>query len=206
TTQSLELSRDGTRALAAGGDGAVRIYDLPARTWRAIPADVGGGSKARFADEERRIVAWRERRIALVEVATGAAKRLTAPTAIVDLEVIGISAYWVDDHHAQWQLDLAGTAPLEVPLPEPVSELWPSPDGRYLAMLGNDHLLMLDRTRPGDPIEITLGTTKAFDWSTEGTAFAALIDESAILGSTEDGPHIMQRRHVGARSHVVHVN
>jgi serine/threonine protein kinase/WD40 repeat protein len=210
-TLSLELSRDGARALTGGSDGAVRIYDLPKRTWRELPAGVGGEAQARFADDERRIVVWRDRTLAILDAAGGAARTVTAPTPIAGLEVVGTTAYWVDGQRTLWQLDLAApaAAPAELPLPEPVTRVVPSPDGRYLALAGRDHLLLLDRTdrtRPAEPMEITLGTTTALDWSTDGKALGALVDESAVLVSTEDAPHIVQRNHVGARSDVVHSN
>src|SRR5690606_20505430 len=209
-TLSLELSRDGATALAAGDDGAVRLYDLAKRTARAIPTPLGDAVRARFADEERRIVAWRhgEPRLAVIDAATGALEPVTPPTAIVALEVSGTTAYWIDDRDVLWQLDLAGgEPPAEVPLPEPVTQVAPSPDGRFLALHGADHLLLLDRTRPGEPpIEIMLGTTKEFDWSSDGASFGARIDERAILGAAEDHPHIIQRVHVGERFHVVHGN
>ncbi len=206
-TNSLELSRDGTRALAAGQDGVVRIYDLPKRTWRAIPAGVGADASARFADDERRIVAWSGPKLEVIDATTGAVKQLTAKAAIADLEVVGITAYWVDEQRELWQLDLAGAAPVAIPLPEPVHEVAPSPDGRFVALYGEEHLLMLDRAHPAEPpIEITLGRTREFDWSTDGVDFGALVGQHAILGSVEGNPHIIQRNHVIARSHVVHGN
>jgi hypothetical protein len=208
-TASLELSRDGARALAGGDDASVRIYELGPRTARAIPTGLGGPVAARFADEERRVVAWQGRELAIVDPAGGAPRRVTAPTNVVDLEVAGATAYWVDDQRKLWQLDLAAApaaAPTELPLPEPVDQVAPSPDGRYLALFGADHLLLLDRTKPAEPIEVTAGAPRGFDWSTDGTEFGALFEEHAILGSTEDGPHIIQRSFVGPRFHVVHGN
>jgi serine/threonine protein kinase len=208
TTNSLQISGDGTRAIAAGSDGAVRVYDLPKRTWRALPTDLGKDVAARFADEDRRIIAWHERKLVVLDAATGAARRLEAQALIKDLEVAGATAHWTDAEGKLWQLDLnaaaAGAAPAEIPLPEPVKELSASPDGRFLALFGRDHLLLLDRSQPpGPPIEIMAGQTHEFDWSTDGIEFGALVDQLAILGSI-DAPHILQRNHVGMRFHVVH--
>jgi serine/threonine protein kinase len=211
-TASLELSRDGARALAGGDDGAVRIYELGPRTARAIPTGLGGPVAARFADEERRVVAWqgRDRELAIIDLAGAGPRRVTAPGKIVNLEVAGTTAYWVDDQQKLWALDLAaaaGAAPAEVPVPEPIEKVAPSPDGRFIALLGQEHLLFLDRAQPGAaPIELMTGVTRAFDWSTDGTEFGAIVNEEGVLGTVEDGPHIMQRNFAGPRSHVVHAN
>jgi serine/threonine protein kinase len=207
-TNSLKLSGDGTRAVAAGVDGAIRIYDLPKRTHRAIPTDLGPKVWARFADEDRRIVAWNAQKITVLDAATGAARSVAPPTKIRDLEVAGTTAHWVDDQDKLWQLDVnasvAGAAPVAIPLPEPVTEVAPSPDGRFLALFGRDHLLLLDRSRPPEPpIEVMAGQTFAFDWSTDGTEFGALIGQHAVFGMIE-APYIMQKTHVGTRFHVVH--
>jgi hypothetical protein len=217
TAGSLRLSRDGTRALAAGDDGAVRLYDLARRTARVIPTRLADtpparpddAVRARFADDERRVVAWRGRDVAIVDAASGAIRPLAAPEAVVDLEAVGATVYWVDAQQALWQLELAGGEPARIPLPERVRQVAPSPDGRFLALYGVEHLLLLDRAKPAEPpAEIALGVTKGFDWSTDGTAFGALVDEHAILGATpvEDVPHIVQRNYVGGRFYVVHGN
>ncbi|MGN6106348.1 MAG: protein kinase domain-containing protein, partial [Kofleriaceae bacterium] len=198
-TTTLELSRDGQRALAAGDDGALRLYDLARRSHREL-LSLGGPTSARFADEERRIVAWTGDQISVIDVATLARRTIAAPRPIRDLAIVGITAYWVDDRREVWQLDLAGTVPLQLQLDERIDRLAPSPDGRWIAMYGEYHLLLLDRTQPAaPPVEVTIGRTKDLDWSEDSERFAALVDASAIEAAVVPEPQILQRLHVGNR-------
>src|SRR5205814_7925006 len=104
--QTLELSRDGERALAAGEDGIVRIVDLEKRSSKEI-FNAGGAVFARFADDERKIVLYQGNRLWILDMATGDKREVTAPTAIADLEISGPLAYWVDVWEVVWHLDLA---------------------------------------------------------------------------------------------------
>jgi WD40 repeat protein len=200
--ESLEMSRDGTLALAAGEDGVVRIYDLEKRTSQTV-VELGGKAKARFADEERKVVLWRDTRLTVLD-RTGAGRRdLTVPTPIRDLELVGITAYWTDTQGAVWHLDLAGTQPVQVPFEEHITALSPSPDGRWLALSGEFHLLLYDRTQPAQPPqEVTIGTTKAIDWSGDGATFGALVDQMVLDVQISPVPTISRRLTVGERTFV----
>ena len=199
TTLSLELSRDGARALSAGDDGVVRIYDLAQRSTRTL-VETRRPMFARFADQERRVVLWQDRALSVVDVASGDHHELQAPTPIVDLEVVGITAYWIDQDSRLWQLDLAGAAPLQLPLDEAVRELAPSPDGRWIALAGASHLLLLDRTQPAaPPIEVTPGVTKHMAWSSTGGDLSALVDQSVIDVQLAPTPNVVHRLTVGDR-------
>jgi hypothetical protein len=212
-TRSLQMSRDGLRALSAGDDGVVRLHDLAARTTRPV-IDLRVPVMARFADGDRRAVVWHDAQLSVVDLgtgpgtgpatapATGPRRDLTAPAPILDLEVIGTTAYWVDQRHALWQLELAGAAPVQVPLAEPALSLVPSPDGRWIALAGEQHLIVYDRTRPADAVhEITLGTTHELSWSPDSKFLAAMIGSEvlAVQVDTEPAPSITERHMVPQR-------
>jgi hypothetical protein len=205
-TGSLEMSRDGMSALAAGEDGVVRSYDLAKRTSQTI-VETGDSVLARFADEERKIVVWHETRLTVIDRAGGGRRDITVPSAIHDLELVGITAYWTDTAGALWQLDLAGTQPLQVSLDQRVHQLSPSPDGRWIALYGEDNLLLYDRTQPAQPpMQVAVGRTKAFDWSTDGTHFATLVDQAAIDVRMVPVPTIVRQLTVGERFFVAYGN
>jgi WD40 repeat protein len=198
-TLTLELSRDGARALAAGDDGIVRIYDLAKRESRVI-ADMKGAVMARFADGERQIVLFQGNRLSVIDAASGDKTDITAPTAISQLEVSGPIVYWVDPANAVWKLDLAGTAPVKLEIAEPVHSVAPSPDGRWIALAGKDHLLLVDRTNSTLPPEIlTQGQTKSMSWSAESNHLVVLIDDEVIDVNFVPVPQIFRRITVGVR-------
>jgi hypothetical protein len=204
-TLSLEMSHDGQRALSAGDDGVVRVYDLGKRATRTILDLHTRGVMARFADDARQIVIWHDAALAIVDAKTGTRRDLTTPTPIIDLEVIGSTAYWIDTRHTLWQLDLAGAAPLEVPLQEPVVALAPSPDGRWIALSGEDHLFLYDRTQPTTAwIQVTMGKTHQVAWSADGENLAALIDHQVIDLAMLPVPAIRDRQTVASQPFVAH--
>ncbi|HEU0031029.1 MAG TPA: serine/threonine-protein kinase [Kofleriaceae bacterium] len=174
--ETIELSRDGTRALVAGGDGSVQIYDLARRTSHVL-SQRGPKRSARFADAERKIVTWSGTQLEVLDAGSAAVvSTVTVPSAIHDLEIVGVTAYWVDDAKRLWQLDLAGKTPLEIALDERIEQLAPSPDGRWIALSGELHLLMLDRTAPATPpLEVAFGRTQDLDWSDDGKHMVALV-------------------------------
>ncbi len=197
-TVSLEMSHDGQRALSVGDDGAVRIYDLGKRTVRPIldlhtpPATP---TLARYADAERQIVLWHGTMLTIVDAATGKRRDLTVGHPILDLEPIGAAAYWVDDLHKLWQLDLSAAAPREIPLQEPVVALAPSPDGRWIAFSGEDHLFLYDRTHPDAPaLQVTMGRAHQVDWSDDSENFAALVDHEILDVAMLPVPNIVNRQ------------
>ncbi|MDQ3295597.1 MAG: WD40 repeat domain-containing serine/threonine protein kinase [Myxococcota bacterium] len=207
-TFTLEMSRDGLRALAAGEDGVIRIYDLAARSVKTV-AELGERVSARFADQERRIVVWTGPKLVVIDAMTGARRELRTPTAIRDLEVVGVTAYWVDVERRLWMLDvdLAGSPPHEIALAEPVDQLAPSPDGRWIALYGEDHLLLFDRTQPAaEPVVIINGKTVDVDWSGDGSHLATLVDDSALGVKIDPVPTIVHRRNVGVRRYVAYGN
>jgi len=209
-TTSLAMSGDGTRVLSAGRDGVVRLHET--RTTRTlvdpgrVPGlTVGPPVAARFADDERKVVLWQGSSLTIYDLVTSDRRELHVPTAIESLDVVGITAYWADVAGNVWQLDLAGSYPLQLPLDERVSLLAASPDGRWLALAGDRHLWLHDRTTPSaPPLEVTTGSTQALDWATDGSHLAVLVDDSALDIAMRPVPLIVQRLHVGRRDHVVY--
>jgi serine/threonine protein kinase len=198
-TLTLELSRDGERALAAGDDGVVRIYELGKREGRIV-ADGKGAMMARFGDGERKILLFQGNRLTILDTATGDMRDVTAPTAIAQLEISGPIAYWVDPAAAVWKLDLAGGVPTRLDVQEPVTAVAPSPDGRWIALAGRDHLLLVDRASATLPPEIvTQGRTKTMTWSADAAHLVALIDDQVIDVSLAPSPRIWRRITVGTR-------
>ncbi len=205
-TLSLELSRDGERALAAGNDGIVRIYEIAKREARVI-ADMKGAVTARFADGERKILLYQGNRLTILDAATGDKREVTAPTSIANLEIAGPLAYWTDPAQNVWRLDLAGGVPAQVPVAEPVSLVAPSPDGRWVALGGSQHLLVLDRSSPSLPAEILVeGVTAHMTWSAGSDHLIALIDDEVVDILMEPEPHLVRRITVGQRFSVAYSN
>src|SRR6185503_3492479 len=97
-------------------------------------------------------------------------------------------------------LDLAGTAPTKIDVAEPVRAVAPSPDGRWIALAGKDHLLLADRANSTLPPEIvTQGQTKNMSWSADSDHLVVLIDDEVIDVKLEPAPQIWRRITVGTR-------
>ena len=199
-TLSLEPSRDGIRLLVAGDDGIVRVHDLVHRTTREV-ADVKMPVRARFGDGEREIIAYGGGKVIVVDAGSGTRREIAGDA--VQLCVSGPIAYWVDRNGALWKLDLAGNAPIQVPLDEAVHDLAASADGRWIALAGRDHLLLLDRVHPSEPAHSVLtGATTLMAWSPDSHDLAVLIDDTLARVRVEDVPDVVFRREVGKRNAV----
>ncbi|HEU4731069.1 MAG TPA: serine/threonine-protein kinase [Kofleriaceae bacterium] len=207
-TASLEMSRDGRRALSAGDDGVVRLHDLVQHATRTL-IDLHVPVMARFADREQKVVAWHSTQLAIVDVKTGARRDVTTPRPVADLEVIGNTAYWIDDAHALWQLDLAGALPAYVPLEASFRSLAPSPDGQWIALTTEDHLYLYDRTQRIALLrQVAIGQVQHLAWSADGEELAVLIAEQVsgqlLLGVTlRPSPRTVQKRSLTARRQFV---
>ena len=197
-TLSLEMSRDGKFALSGGRDGVVRIHDLVGRTTREL-VDLRAPVQARYADLGR-VVAWHDDHLVVLDPATGRRRDLAAPAPIADLAVAGSTAYWVDRKQALWRLDLAGAVPVALALDEPVTGLAVSPDGHWIALAGERHLFLLDRTQPAaQALEVTYGVTRELTWSPDGAYLAVLIDEIMLAIEMAEVPRIIERKLVNQR-------
>jgi Protein kinase domain len=204
-TASVEIARDGAHALAGGDDGVVRLHDLAHRTTREL-ARLGGPVRARFADDDRRVLAASGNDLVIIDAANGVKRGVHTPTPVADLAAVGAIAYWVDGANALWQLDLAKSDAVKLPVDEPVRSLKPSPDGRWIALAGDSHLLLLDRTQSGPPIVIADGDTRHMGWSADGGHLAALIDEQAIDVEMAPSPTVIHKLTVGRRFQIAYDN
>jgi hypothetical protein len=203
-TLSLDMSPDGTRAVSGGRDGTVRLHDLVRRTTQPV-LELHVPVMARFGDAARRIVAWHDRQLVIADPATAQRGEVTTQRPIADLEVVGTTAYWVDGTPTLWRLDLAGTTPLPLAIDEPVNQLTPSPDGKWIALAGEHHLYLLDRSRPDTPAqEMMLGTTREMAWSSSGEFLDAQIDDSVISYQMTPAPELVDRKLMGPRQSVAH--
>ncbi|TMQ13091.1 MAG: serine/threonine protein kinase, partial [Deltaproteobacteria bacterium] len=201
-TLSLDMSHDGVRAVSAGEDGVVRLHDLVRRTTRPVVA-LGAPVMARFADDDRRLVIWHGDQLTVLDPASGRRRDVTVPMAIHDLEVVRDIAYWVDTRGALWRLGLDGPAPLEIALDEPVRGLAPAPGGRWIALSGEHHLFLLDRSQPAAPaLEVMVGTPREVAWSADGEYLGALVDDFVVAVAMAPAPSIIERQTVGQRLYV----
>ena len=192
-TRSLEMSGDGRRALSAGSDGVIRLHDLAARTDLTL-AELHAPVMARFAGAGDQVVAWHDQAVAIIDARTGAARELRAAAPIADLEIADATAYWVDDHHELWRLELADAAADPVAVDEPILGLTASPDGRWLALTGEHHVYLLDRTRPAEPpAEMVFGTARAIGWAADSGHMVALVERGAIDFTMRPAPAVVHR-------------
>jgi hypothetical protein len=206
TMQSLHFSRDGRRMLGAGEEGTVRLYDLDARTQKTL-LDAGAPVTARFVDDEKKILLWIGTRISILDMTGSGRRDIEIEVPIVSLDVVGTTVYWVDAKSALWQMETSAVAPRQIPLDEGVSMLAASPDGRWIALAGVDHLMLYDRNEPASPPRQVLnGTLHALDWAKDGARLAILHDNQAVEIAMEPSPYVVHRLTVGERSHVVASN
>jgi protein kinase-like protein/WD40 domain-containing protein len=196
-TISLELSRDGQRAVAAGDDGIVRIYDLTRKEPARVLFDAHAPSPARFGDAEHTVVLFHDTHVTFVDVASGTHRDLETPTAVAKLEVAGPIAYYIDPQKELWKLDLAGGAPSKISLDEAVDAVAPSPDGRWVALAGAQHVMLIDRTSTLPPEVIADGTVRELSWQADATQLAAITDEEVLAFTLAPAPAIIHRYFAG---------
>ncbi len=207
-TTSVDLAKDGHRVLTAGSDGAIRIYDLAAHTATKI-ADVHAPLRARFGDDEKRIVVFGGKALLTFDPTGGARRDIPLQSQVRDLEMIGATAYFVDDTGSMFQLELSGAEPQQLAMQEGVLELAPSPDGRWIALRGTTHLLLYDRKATSSPTrQVFFGKTRDMRWSADGTHLAAQVETSVISVdvTVDSGPQIDHIIFVGDRYSAVYAN
>jgi len=196
-TLSLELSRDGQRAVAAGDDGSVRIYDLTRKEPPFELYNAHAPAPARFGDAEHTVVVFHDTHVAIVDVASKKHRDLETPTAVAKLEVAGPIAYYIDPQKELWKLDLAGGEPSKIPLDEAVDAVAPSPDGRWVALAGAQHVLLIDRTSAMPPEVIADGTVRELAWQPDAMQLAAITDEEVLAFTLTPAPAIIHRYFAG---------
>ena len=198
-TLGLELGAAGTLAVAVGDDGAIRLYDLPKRSARVVLTVADGPAQAHLADGDRTLVVAHGHTLTVVDVASGARHDLAAGAPIAAFGVAGPSAFWIDAAHAVWSAPLAGGAPAPLALGEPAASLATSPDGRWIAIAGAAHLLVVDRTRPDHPDVVADGAATALAWAEDSSQVVALLGGDALDVAMGATPTIVHRPMVGDR-------
>jgi hypothetical protein len=121
------------------------------------------------------------------------------PTAVARLEVAGPIAYWIDAQHALWKLDLAGGPPSKVDTDEPIDGVYPSPDGRWVALTGGQHVALIDRTNaaaPPQPVTTASGV-HALSWAPDASHAVMLTDDELVDIELAGAPHVDHRYNVG---------
>ncbi|MEO8548439.1 MAG: serine/threonine-protein kinase, partial [Kofleriaceae bacterium] len=192
-TLALELSRDGQRALAAGDDGLIRIYDLTRKEPVKELFNAHVPTPARFGDAEHTVVLYHDTHVTLVDVASGSHRDLQTPTAVAKLEVAGPIAYYIDPQRELWKLDLAGGTPNKIELDEPIDQIAPSPDGRWVALAGAQHVLLIDRTSSLPPEVLAEGTVRVLAWQADAQQLAAITDEEVLAFTMRPAPAVIHR-------------
>jgi WD40 repeat protein len=196
-TISLELSRDGQRAVSAGDDGVVRIYDLTRKEPPRTLFNAHAPWPARFGDAEHTVVMFHDTHVTFVDVASGTHRDLETPTAVAKLEVAGPIAYYIDPQKELWKLDLAGGPPSKIPLDEAVDSIAPSPDGHWVALAGAQHVILIDRTSTLPPEVIAEGTVRELSWQADASQLVAITDEEVLAFTMKPAPAIIHRYFAG---------
>jgi hypothetical protein len=173
---SLELDAKGTRALAAGSDGTVRLYDLVHGTAMVV-AQLRGPARACFAGDGRAVV-FHDAELSIVDFHLHTSRDVTLPSPVAELAMSGPIAYWVDNAGALWSLDIADAKPVRHDLATKIDHVAPSPDARWVALAGEQSILVLDRTQPTLPPEALIdGHARAIAWDSESEHLGALVDD-----------------------------
>jgi type II secretory pathway pseudopilin PulG len=202
-TTSLELSHDGTRLLAVGADGVIRLHDLSARKSRTL-AELHHTAMARFTGDDTRVVIVADTRVVIASTSGGAPRELAAPVHVSALAVSGATAYWTDLAGDAYTLDTSADAavPQKLVAPEPLRLITPSPDGAWLALAGGTHMFMVDLA--GDPdhklVQMAEANVRSFEWSADSRQVSALLATDILVVATGEHPTIVERLSVGEQA------
>jgi eukaryotic-like serine/threonine-protein kinase len=150
-TASVVLSADGLRALTAGSDGGIREYDLRTRKFRII-ANVGELASASWLDNERAIAIGEDNWVKILDAKTGELRRqIRLPERMRYLHAAGRTAWWSDLRGKPWRLDVDDKEPTRVSVDDDVFDVHPSPDGKWVAWSGRNHLWITEAAHPEAP-------------------------------------------------------
>ncbi len=141
---------------------------------------------------------FRDTHVTIIDVASRTHRDLETPTPVAKLEVAGPIAYYVDPHGELWKLDLAGGMPSKIGVDEAIDSVAPSPDGRWVALAGAQHVLLIDRTTTLPPEVIADGTARQLTWQADSAQLAAITDEEVIAFALVPNPTIIHRYLTGA--------
>jgi len=174
-TLSLEISRDGKVALAAGNDGVIRFHDLATRITRIV-AELGESARATYADDERSVVAWTARRIVIIDASTGAQRVIPISGQPRAMRSAGRALWWIDRDGAVWTQGLDDPEPRALLLDDRVHAIAVH-DGA-VALAGDRHLWV---ARAGAPVAVADGKTAAIAWSSDGRVGAIVGEPTHVL-------------------------
>ena len=194
-TMSLELARDGVHAVAGGDDGIVRFYDLTTGATRVI-ARFPDRMHVKLADADRRVVAWYDRRLAIVDVAGATTVDVPSPIAIAALRGVGGAAWLVGHDGSVWRLELDAPVAMRVALPDEIWLIEPSPSGATIALGGIAGLWLV---RDGEPRQVARGHVAALQWSRGGDRLVAAVGDR-VLELARDGAIVSEHAYAGARA------
>ncbi|HEY4239856.1 MAG TPA: protein kinase [Kofleriaceae bacterium] len=171
----------GRGAIAAGTDGALWRYDLPAHQ-ATLLATIPGLAGA--LEVNGSIAAWHGRSLDIYplgggrSLAGGAPRTVTTDQPITAATANASKLYWTDASHAVWSLDLDLTdaIPAALPAAGKATLLAVSPGGHWLALGNEDGVSVLDLVTPGaTPASLVERPCVALDWSANGVYLAALV-------------------------------
>ncbi|HEV7553894.1 MAG TPA: serine/threonine-protein kinase [Kofleriaceae bacterium] len=180
TTSSLELSRDGTKALAAGGDGAIRLVDLAARTSRVIATL--DGRFATFVSNETAIAAYRDTDLAIIDLDSGVRTDVTVPTPIAARTLVWSrgSLLWRDAGDNVWRLE-PGKTPVDQKIKS--CRIAPSPDGRWIVYGVETGVSIVDVDHP-EPHVVPGHSCGGAVWTPDSSGFAFVLDGDLVTYTT----------------------
>jgi hypothetical protein len=180
-TLSLEVSRDGTRLLASGDDGVVRLHDLAGRSVRTV-TELGAPMHVTFADDERAIVAWSTSRIAVIDASRGSRRELRVQGQPFALRSDGARVWWIAWDGKAYTFPLDGES-TQIAIAEPVHAL--EVRGDVVALAGDKHLWLV---RDGTPNAVAEGKAHAIASSPDGRLAAIIGNQVVVL----DGTRVIQ--------------
>ena len=193
------MSKDGKRALTAGSDGVVRVYDLVTRKVTTLHS-LDEKARAMFLDDNKRVALFSSSFLEMFDIATGTRQSVALPGSARDIAITGTAIYSIDVDGKLNASDLTTSTDVEIPMPEKTVHLALSPSGRWLAVEGVRHLYVLDREGPpGQPAtEVFAGKTRAMQWGpTEH--LGVQIDGWALDVAMTPVPSVALKVEVGAR-------
>jgi hypothetical protein len=209
---SVELSHGGTRALVAGADGSLRIYDLEKRTSHAL-VEHGESMAARWADGDRTIHAWSPTRLVTYDAASGT-KLADRAGSFRDVEAHEATVYWLDETGAAWMAEQRNGTATRLPCDERIDALSVAPDGRWIVLFNKDHVLQYKPALPAEPCRhLAAGRVIAHDWSADSKTFALIVvahdpgtPEVRTYSSSEPSLEVLEKHMIGSQTLLAVVN
>jgi hypothetical protein len=189
---SIVMAPGGRAAASVGLDGTIWYLDLANRTSREVINLGGRGAKAAFSGDHR-LVVFDTRRLAVVDLASGAIRELRPGFELRGASATAAAAFVVAASGKLYRFELDGSGATELP-PAGVLDVAPSPDGRTLAVETGAGLVLLDPAGAAPPVK--LGDQLVFDvrWDAASQLLSARLGEEVVLVALRPAPEIVARR------------